>query len=97
MQDRARKILWGGAAAGGELLRRLAAVAESGVELADQLFGGIGYHGARREDRFRAGLVEGVIILRRHHATNNDHDVLAAVLLQRRLELRHGGEMGGRQ
>src|SRR4051794_26938094 len=54
------------------LLRRLA-VAEPGVELVDQFFGGVRDHGARREDRFGAGLVERLIILRRHHAADDDH------------------------
>src|SRR5262245_45379275 len=62
-----------------QLFRGLA-MPEPRVELADQLFGGLRDHGARREDGFRAGRVERVIVLRRDHAADDDHDVLAAVL-----------------
>src|SRR5437764_10123572 len=69
-----------------ELFRRLA-MAEPRIELVDQLFGGVGDHGAGREDRFRARLVQRLVVLRRHHAADDDHDILAALLLQRRLQL----------
>ena len=62
---------------------------EPRVELVDQLFGGIRDHRAGREDRLGAGLVQRVVILRRHHAADHDHDVVAAVLLQLGLEFRH--------
>src|SRR5450755_4040469 len=76
------------------LFRRLA-MAEPRVELVDQFLGGVRDHGAGREDRLGAGLVQRVVILRGHHAADDDHDVLAALFLQRGLELRHGGEMRG--
>ncbi|GCC47283.1 hypothetical protein chiPu_0031116, partial [Chiloscyllium punctatum] len=75
------------------LLRRLA-MAEPGVELVDQLLGGLGDHGAGGEDRLGARGIQRVVILRRHHAADDDHDVLAAVLLQCGLQFRHRGEMG---
>src|SRR4030081_1389173 len=50
-----------------ELLRRLA-MSEPCIELVDQLFRGIGNYGARREDRLGTGLVQRVVVLRRHHA-----------------------------
>src|SRR5215469_9560110 len=58
------------------LLRRLA-MAESRIELPDQFLGGIRNHRARREDRLCTGRVESVIVLRRHHAAEDDHDVFA--------------------
>src|SRR5581483_875926 len=77
-----------------ELLRRLA-MAEPGVELADQFFSRFRDHGARRIDCLCTGFIERVVILRRHHAANDDHDVFAALLLQRGLQFRHGGEVCG--
>src|ERR1700730_3226170 len=60
------------------LLRRLA-MPEPRIELVDQLFGGIRNHRARRKNRLGTGLVERLVILRRHHAADNDHDVVAAL------------------
>src|SRR3984957_8205006 len=81
---------------GGALLRRLA-VPQSCIQLVDEFFGGVGNDGGRREDRFGAGFIEFVVILRRHDAADDDHDVLTALLLQCSLEFWHGGEMGCRQ
>src|SRR3977135_2175628 len=53
------------------LLRRLA-VSQPRVELVDQLFRGIGDHGAGREDCLGAGLVEFVVIFRRHSYPHDD-------------------------
>src|SRR6266404_9090677 len=44
------------------LFRRFA-MTEPRIELVDQLFGGVGNHGAGREDRFGAGLIQRVVIL----------------------------------
>src|SRR5262249_53307855 len=73
----------GASATRSEALLRGLAVAETDVELVDQLFGGIRNDRAWREDRLGAGLVQRVVVLRRHYAADNDHDVVAALLLQR--------------
>src|SRR3954467_3043166 len=65
--------------AGGRLFCRLA-MPEPRVQLADELFGRVGDYGAGREVRFRTGRVERVVILRRHHAADDDHDVVATLL-----------------
>src|SRR5262245_66390778 len=63
-------------------LRRLAAVSQPLVELLDERRGGLGDHGAGREDRRGAGALEFFVILRRHHAAHYDHDVVAALFYQ---------------
>src|SRR6185437_14187613 len=55
-------------------LFRCLAVPQPRIQLVDQFFGGVGDHGARRVDRLSAGLVERVVILRRHYAADDDHD-----------------------
>src|SRR5690606_28232998 len=50
-------------------------VAQALVEEVEHLVGGDGDDGAGREDRSRAGLAEGVEVLRRDHAAHHDHDV----------------------
>src|SRR5205823_3462831 len=60
-----------------QLLRRGAAVAKALVELAQQLRGGLGDHGAGRKDRLGARRFERVVVLWRYHAADHDHDVIA--------------------
>src|ERR1700722_9938940 len=48
-----RRNLWRG-----KVLLRGLAVPQSCIQLVDELFGGVGNDGARREDRFRTGLIE---------------------------------------
>src|SRR5262249_49759764 len=62
------------------LFRSLAGVSETGAELADEFFRGIGDHCSGWEDRLRACLVECIVVLRWHYAANDDHDVVASVL-----------------
>src|SRR4249919_11461 len=78
-------------------LRGLFAMPESLVELFQQFFRSLGDHRARRKDRFRAGLHERVIILRRHDAADDDHDIVAALFLELGLQLRHQRQMSGRE
>src|SRR5215471_15980391 len=59
-------------------LRRLF-MAEPLFQRLEQLLGRFRDHRAGREDRLGAGLVERVVILRRHHAADHDHDVVAAL------------------
>ena len=70
---------------------------EPPVELAEQRLGRFRDHGAGREDRLGAGALERVVVLRRHHAADHDHDVVAALLVELGLELRHQREMRGRE
>src|SRR3954470_4532097 len=81
---------------GGPLLRgRPRPVSEPLVQLGDELLRRLGDDGSGREDGGGAGGVERLEILRRHDAADDDHDVVAAVALQLRLELRHEGQVGG--
>ncbi len=59
--------------------------------------GRLGDHRARAEDRRGARRVEGVEVLRRDHAADDDQDVVAAECLQLRLQLRHQRQVAGRQ
>src|SRR3954464_3744474 len=79
-----------------QLLRGLA-VAQPCIELVDELFGSIGDHRPRREDRLGASLVQCIVILWRHHTANDDHDVVAALLFQSRLQFRYRRKMGCRE
>ena len=47
-----------------------------------------------REDRLGAGLHQRVVILRRHHAADHNHDVVAALLGEFRLQFRHQRQVG---
>jgi len=58
-------------------------VTEPGIELVDQLFGGIGNHRARRKDSRSSSRIKRVIILRRHDAAHNDGNIATAFLVQR--------------
>ncbi len=78
-------------------LRRGLVVAEPAVERVEQGLGGFRDHGAGREDRLCAGALELVVVLRRHHAANHDHDVVAAFLRQRRLKLGYEREVRRRE
>src|SRR5580704_5661107 len=63
-------------------LRGFPPVPEAAVELAHQLLGGFGDHGAGREDRRGARLAHRLVILRRDDAADHDHDVGAALLVE---------------
>ena len=77
----------------GGLFRGRPRVPKPAVERAEKLFGGFGDHGPGREDRLRAGGFQRLIVLRRHDAADNDHNVRAAVLFQLGLELGHERQM----
>ncbi len=72
-------------------------MAETAVERGEERLGGFGDHRAGREDGLGAGLLERVIILRRHHAADHDHDVGTAKLFELGFELGHQRQMGRRQ
>jgi transposase len=63
------------------------------IELVEQRLGRLRDHGARGKDRLGAGTLELVVVLRRHHASDHDHDVVAALLDEGGLELRNEREM----
>src|SRR6266576_5981993 len=74
-------------------LGRLLSVTQALVELVEQGLGRVRDDGTRREDRLGAGALELVIVLRRHHTPDDNHDVLAALLDERGFELRNEREM----
>src|SRR6478735_12156113 len=74
-------------------LGSLFAVPKTLVETLEKLFGGFCDHGAWWENRFSTGLHQRVVILRRHHATNHNHDVVAALFGEFYLQFRHQREV----
>src|SRR4051812_23497510 len=72
-----------------------ASVPEGRVELLEQADGGLADHRAGREDRRCAGFRERVEVLRRDHAADHDHDVLAAEVLQFGLEFGNERQVSG--
>ena len=69
----------------------------SGEELLHQLDGSVRDDGARRVDGGCAVILELLEVLGRDDATNNDHDVGAAKLVQFLAQGRHQGEVSGGQ
>src|SRR6185312_1870189 len=67
-------------------LRRPLVVAEPVVQRLQELLRRLRDHRTGREDRLGAGLQERVVILRRHHAADHDHDVVAALARELLLE-----------
>src|SRR5262245_35835279 len=80
-----------------DLLRCAPAMSEPGIELADQFLGCLGDHRSWREDRFRPRFGERVVVLRRNHAADNNHNIVAALLGERSLEFGYQREMTGGQ
>src|SRR6516165_4222679 len=78
-------------------LRRLLPVSQPLIELVEQRLGRFRDHGARGKDRLGAGTLEFVVVLRRHHAPDHDHDVVAPLLDEGGLELRNEREMRRRE
>ena len=68
-------------------------MAETPVERVEQRRGGFRDHRTGREDRFGAGGLERLVILRRDHAADHDHDVGAAVAAELGFEFRHQRQM----
>src|SRR4051794_18831803 len=81
--------------AGASLRGRPRPVSEPLVQLGDELLRRLGNDRAGREDGGGAGRIERLEVLRRHDAADDDHDVVAGVALELRLELRHEGQVGG--
>src|SRR4249920_2432330 len=55
-------------------------VSEAFVERLEQFFGSFGDDRAGRKNCLRTSLHELIVVLRRHHAADHDHDVVAALL-----------------
>ena len=66
-------------------------------ELFEERGGRFGDDGARREDRRRSGLAQLVDVLWRDHPTDDDEDVAASELGERRLELGYQRQVAGGQ
>src|ERR1044071_7513826 len=61
----------------------------------EQFLGRFRDHRPRWENCLCTGLLQRIVVLRRHHAADHDHDIAAALLCEFGFELRHQREMGG--